>query len=204
MNSRRMMAVGVMMVLAAIAILLFALFMVGEEEESLKKAARFEGGAAGAAAQGDLVIIEGRVSVKNKILTHDYVDAAKENNDKGTWTILQVYHQPVLADLAQGEIILASAQVCTRPDGINALKTDEITPNKDPIRFVGLKRGDPIAAIGTLTSSVPAALAVKYWYSGSVADYKEFISSSRKGSYIFFAVLAALGAGLFVLGFKKR
>ena len=57
--------------------------------------------------QGDLVMVEGRVSAKNRILIHDYVDAAKENNDAaGRWAILEEYHQPILADLKRGEIIL--------------------------------------------------------------------------------------------------
>lgn len=205
MYSRRMMIIGVILVLAAITILGFAIFMLGEEEDFIKKAARFEAGTAVAAGRGDLVLVEGRVSAKNRILVHDFVDAAKEYQaDKGSWTILEVYRQPVLADLARGEIILAADKVCTLAEGNNVLETGEKTASGRKIRYTGLRRGDPITAVGTLTTVVPAALAVKYWYSGTLTDYKNYLASSRKGSYIFFAVIGALGAGFFLWGLKKR
>lgn len=199
-----MMIVGVILVVAAAVLFAIGPFMVEQEEDSMKRAWRFDGSAAVTARQGDLVMVEGKVSAKNRILIHDYVIAAKENNDAGTWAILEEYHQPVRADLKGGEIILTADHVCTSPEGNNVLNTDERTPNNDPIRFVGLKRGDPITAIGTLTSQSPAALAVKYWHSGSIADYKNFLSSSRKGVYIFCTVIAALGAGLFLWGLKNK
>lgn len=204
MYARRMMIAGVILVLASMAIFVFAIFMIGEEEDTFKKAARFDGGAAGAARQGDLVIVEGRVSVRNRILVHDFVDAEKENNDAGSWLILEQYRQPVLADLARGEIILTADHVCVRPEGNNVLKTDDRTSNNDPIRFIGLKRGDPITAIGTLASLAPAALAVKDWYSGSITDYKDSLATNRKTGYIGCVVMIVLGAGLFLWGLKSR
>ena len=204
MYPRRMMIVGVIMMLVAIGILAFTLVIAGEEEDAVKKAARFDGDAAGA-VQGKLIIVEGRVSAKNRMLLRDFVDAAKEYQaDKGSWTILESYRQPVLADLARGGIILNSGNVCTRAKGNNVLKTDERTASGRKIRYTGLKRGDPITAVGTLNSSAQAALEVAYWYSGSVADYENYLASSRKGAYIFFAVIAALGAGFILLGWKNR
>jgi hypothetical protein len=203
MYSRRMMIVGVILVLASIAIFVFAIFMIGEEEQLLKKAVRFDGGAAGA-GQGVLVIVEGRVSAKNRILVHDFVDAEKEHNDAGSWGVLEQYRQPVLADLARGEIILTAKYVCVRPEGNNILKTNERTSFNDPVRFIGLRRGDPITAVGTLTSLVPAALAVKDWYSGSIAEYRDSLTTNRKTGYIGCAVMIVLGAGLFIWGLKSR
>ena len=205
MYPKRMMIAGVIIVIVAIAILAFALVMVGEEEDFIKKAARFDGGTAGTARQGDLVIVEGKVSAKNKILVHDFVDGAREHQVKGgSWSILKAYRQPVLADLAQGEIILASDKICNIAEGNNVLKTDEKSEWNHEVRYIGLRRGDPIAAVGTLASLAPAALDVKHWYSGSLADYKNYVTSSRKGSYIFFGVLVVIGAVLFILGFRKR
>jgi hypothetical protein len=147
--------------------------------------------AAGKVDRGELVIVEGKISAKNRILVHDFVDAAKEYQAKGgSWTILEVHRQPVLADLARGEILLTSDTLCTEWNR--------------KVRYVGLKRGDPVTAIGTLASLAPAALTVKYWYSGSVADYKIFLSSSRRGLHVFCGVIAIVGAGLFLLGLKRK
>ncbi|HPV41401.1 MAG TPA: hypothetical protein PKX40_09495 [Spirochaetota bacterium] len=49
-----------------------------------------------------------------------------------------------------------------------------------------------------------AVLTDKQWYSCSVTDYKESLSSSRKNRYIFCPILALVGAGLFFLGFRNR
>jgi hypothetical protein len=200
-----MMITGAVLVIIATAILAFSLFMIGDEEKSLDKAVRFDGGAADADVLERLVIIEGKISVKNRILAHDFVDGAKEWYDfDADWSTLQEYRQPVLADLARGGIILNSDKLCTRAEGSNILNTDERSGSADRIRYIGLRRGDPIIAVGTLTSSAPAALAVKYWYSGSIAGYRNFLASSRKNGFIFFAVLASLGAGLFLWGFRIR
>jgi hypothetical protein len=204
MYPRRMMLIGVILVIAAIAIFAFGLFMVGEEEDFVKNAARFDGGAADTARRGDLVIVEGKVSEKNKILVHDFVDAAKENNDAGTWGILEAYRQPVIADLARGEIILNSEYICDRAEGKNVLATDDRTLNNDPIRYIGLRRGDPITAVGTLSSLAPAALAVKHWYSGSVATYRDALTTNRRTGYIACPIIAVAGAALFLWGWKKR
>jgi len=205
MYPRSMMITGVILVLVAIGILAFGLFMIGDEEDSMKKAARFDGKAAGTAVKGDLVLVEGKVSVKNKILVHDFVDAAKEWYDyDADWSILEAYRQPVIADLARGEILLTSENICSEAKGNNVLLTDEKSPWNRQVRYIGLKRGDPITAVGTLISSAPAALSVTYWYSGSVADHKDSLTSSRKGVYVFCLLIAVMGAGLFYWGWKKR
>lgn len=207
MHPHRMMTVGVIMALAAIAILAFGYFMLGEEENLLNNAARFDGEAATDRHFdiGELVIVEGKVSAKNKILVHDFVDASKDHQVKGgSWTSLEMYRQPILADLARGGIILNSENLCTEAKGNNVLETDERSSWNNRIRYIGLKRGDPITAIGILSSLAPAALTVTHWYAGSIADYRDYLPSSRKGLYIFCAIIFALGAGLFLPGFKKR
>ncbi len=136
---------------------------------------------------------------------HDFVDAAKEHQVKGgSWSILEKYRQPVLADLALGGITLTSDNLCSEAKGNNVLETGEKSEWDRKVRYIGLRRGDPVTAVGTLTSSAPAALAVKYWYSGSIEDYGSFLASSRKGLYIFCVLIAALGAGLFIWGLKNR
>jgi len=79
-----MMIIGAVFMAAAAALLVVALFMIGEEQELVKKAVPYEGGASAAVRQGELVIAGGKVSEKNKVLIFHFVDAAKENNDAGT------------------------------------------------------------------------------------------------------------------------
>ena len=138
-------------------------------------------------------MVEGKVSVKNKILVHDFVDGAKENNDAGTWAILEAYRQPVIADLTRGEIILNSEVVCSEAKGNNTLETKDRTPNNDPIRYQGLRKGDPITAVGTLAALAPAALTVQHWYSGSIADYRDYLASNRRNICIFGPLLLLRG-----------
>jgi len=200
-----MMIVGAIMMLAAAGLFAFAPAMIGEEEADIRSAARFDGSAGGSFAPGALVVVEGKISTKNKTLVHDFVDAAKEHQVKGgSWSILQAYRQPVIAELSRGEIVLTSENLCTEAKGNNVLDTDEKSEWGKPVRYTGLKKGDPITALGTLTSLSPAALTVKSWYSGSAAEFNEYLASSMKGLRVFCAIIAVLGAGLFLLGFIRR
>ena len=204
MFPRRMMIAGAIMVLASVALNIAAPGMIGGESTDLIHAARFDG-SAGNVAPGALVVVEGKVSAKNKTLVHDFVDAAKEHQVKGgSWSILQAYRQPVIAELARGEVILNSENLCTEAKGSNILAVDEKSEWGRSVRFIGLKKGDPITAVGTLSALSPAALTVKSWYSGSAADYQDYLASSMKGLRVFCAIIAVLGVGLFLLGFIRR
>ncbi len=202
-QARRSKIVGVVMVVVAIAILAFSLFYIGEEENTLNKAAPFNGNAADTVKLGDLVIVTGKVSEKNKNIKFDFVHAAKEHHVDADWTILEFYRQPVIADLEKGEIILNSELLCTNGRGKSILHTDEKSEWRLPIRYEGLKRGNPIMAIGTITSLSPASLAVQHWYSGSVSDYRDSLASSKKNAPIFFVLLVGMGAGLYFWGVKR-
>lgn len=204
MFPRRMMIAGAIMVLASVALNIAAPGMIGGESTDLIHAARFDG-SEGNVAPGALVVVEGKVSAKNKTLVHDFVDAAKEHQVKGgSWSILQAYRQPVIAELARGEVILNSENLCTEAKGSNILAVDEKSEWGRSVRFIGLKKGDPITAVGTLSALSPAALTVKSWYSGSAADYQDYLASSMKGLRVFCAIIAVLGVGLFLLGFIRR
>jgi hypothetical protein len=205
MYPRRMMAVGVILVLAAMGILLAGLFVVGEQEDSINRAVAYDGKAADADGPRGLVIVEGKVSARNKVLIFDFVYGAKESNEKGgSWSIRETYLQPVVAELAGGEIILKTEGVCSEGKETNFRNTDERDANGRLIRYVGLKRGDPITALGTLTSSAPATMAVKYCYSGSVAGYRDYLSSSRRNGFIVCPILALAGVLMFLWGYKRR
>lgn len=205
MYPRRMMVAGAILAAAAIALFVAAFVMVGEDEDTINRAIRYDGKAGGPVKPGDLVFIEGKVSAKNKVLVHDFVNAASEHQVRGqSWSTLNLFRQPVMADLAVGGITLNSENVCTGAKGNNILMTDEKSSWNNEIRYIGLRRGDPITAVGTLASVDPAALTVRNWYSGSVADYKETLSSGRKNMYIFCPILALMGAGMFFAGWKKR
>jgi len=199
-----MMLIGVILVIAAIALFMLGYIIIGEEEDYLKKAVRYDGMAAGFTGHGGSVLIEGKISGRNSTIIHDFVHAAKENNDAGTWRTMERHFQPVIANLAGGEVTLVSEFVCDRGKGKKVLETEERTPNSDPVRFTGLKIGAPITAVGTLTGLSPASLTVKYWYSGSADDYMSAVKSNRNNIYIFCPIIALAGAVFFLFGWKKR
>jgi len=200
-----MMVAGVILVAAAMVLFAVAITMLGKDDDMINRAAGFDGSAPGAVKQGDLVVVEGKVSEKNKILVHDFVDAASEHQVKGqSWSTLKFFRQPVLAELAHGEILLNSENLCSEAKGNNILMTDEKSEWGHEIRYIGLRRGDPITAVGVLTSVNPAVLSVKNWYSGSATEYRDSLSSNRRNIYVFCAILTLAGAGLFLLGFRKR
>ncbi|MBN1532058.1 MAG: hypothetical protein JXA20_05295 [Spirochaetes bacterium] len=203
MYPRRMMVVGVMLVLAAAGILLLGLFVTGEQEDALNSAAPFDGGAA-AAPQGP-VVVQGKVSPKNRILVFDFVYGAKETNEKGgSWSIRETYLQPIVADLAGGEILLKTEGVCTEGREGNFRSTGERDANNRLIRYVGLKRGDSITAVGTMTSAAPPAMAVQYCYPGSLADYRDSLASGRRTGFIASPLLTLAGVLMFLWGYKRR
>lgn len=202
MNQNKTMIVGVALIFFAIWIFASWTYKTVEEANSIKKSLRFEGGSTLTTKQGALVIIEGNVSMKNKFLIHDFVIAVKERyietSEHSDWSIIESYRQPVLVDLSPGEIILTSDHVCTQAKRNNFLYAGIKT------RYSGLKKGDPVAAIGTLTAHSPATLAVKYWYSGSIEDYTTHMASLRKYSYILFIVPMSMGVGFFIWGWKRK
>lgn len=57
--------------------------MIGREEDLIRRAVRYDGDTVGVPKQGDLAIVEGRISGKNKVLVHDFIDAASEHLLKG-------------------------------------------------------------------------------------------------------------------------
>ena len=204
MYPRRMKITGVIMIVVSMGILAFGVFQLSEEQQMIQTAIPFNGNSTGNIKTGDLVVIEGKVSVKNKILIHDFVDAAREyKGNKGYWTILESFRQPVTIDLAAGEITLHSEYICSEGTGNLIKSTDEKTPDGREIRYIGLRLGDPVTAVGTLTSHKPLMLEVKGWYSGSATDYSSYINSGMTGLYVFCILLALIGAGLFLLGMKK-
>lgn len=204
MHSKRMMAVGAVMMAAALGIFIFGFVILGEKDEAFERAIPYDG-TPGGAGEGDLVVIEGKVSARNKILVHDFVDAAKEHQVKGgSWSILETYRQPILVDLAGGELLLTSETICTEAKGNNILMADEKSSWDRPVRYIGLKRGDPVTAVGTLIKTNPAAMTVEYWYSGTAAEHRASAASGGKGLQVFCLLVALMGAGLFIGGFKSR
>jgi hypothetical protein len=205
MYPRRMMAAGAILALAAAGILLFGLFIVGEREEAINGAAPFDGSAAGAGGTKGLIVVEGKVSAKNRVLVYDFVYGAMQANEKGgTWTIRKMYSQPFIVDLGNGEVILDPEDLCTEGSERNFRETGLKDANGRPTRYVGLKRGDPITAIGQLVSSAPATVAVRYCYAGSAAGYRESLASSRRNGFIACPILALVGALMFLWGYRRR
>lgn len=202
MYPRRMMVAGAILVLAAIGILIAGLFITGEQESAINGATPFDGGPSVA---GTRVIVEGKVGDRNAILKLDYVYGARESNQKGgSWTILEAYVQPLVLDLASGGIVLNTKGVCTEGKAGNILNTDEKDANGRQVRYTGLKRGDRVSAVGTLTSSDPPEMEVGHCYAGTVSEFRDSVSSSRRTSYIFCTVIALAGALMFFLGFRRR
>ncbi len=204
MYPRRMKITGVIMIAVSMGILAFGVFRLSEENKLIQNAVPYNGNITGTLKIGDLVVIEGKVSAKNKILIHDFVDAAREyKGNKGSWTISETFRQPVVVDLVAGDITLHSENICSEGTGNLIKSTDEKTSDGREIRYIGLRRGDPVTAVGTLTSLKPFMLEVKGWYSGSAVEYSSFINSSMTGLYVFCILLALIGAGLFLWGMKK-
>lgn len=205
MYAKRMIITGAVMVAAAGAILAVALLMLGDEARLAAEARPWDGDPSAAPHAGTLVLVEGRVSERNRVLVHDFVDGAREYLPaKGSWTIAEAYRQPVIADLPGGAVILNAERICTGAAVNNVLDTGEKNEAGQRIRHIGLRRGDPITAIGTLAAPAPPSLTVMHWYAGTRADYGRAIASGRRGSLVFFAVLTALGAALVIAGLVQR
>lgn len=204
MYPRRMKITGVFMIVVSMGILAFGVFRLSEENKLIQNAVPYNGNITGTLKIGDLVVIEGKVSAKNKILIHDFVDAAREyKGNKGSWIISETFRQPVVVDLVARDITLHSENICSEGAG-NLIKcTNEKTSDGREIRYIGLRRGDPVTAAGTLMSQAPHALEVQAWYSGSVEEYSSYINSGMTGLYVFCALLGAIGTGLFLWGKKK-
>jgi hypothetical protein len=177
-----------------------------QQMSAIADAKRFNG-SPDSAAPGDQVIIEGTVSERNPLLVHDFVAAEKQYYKSGRgsgWEILDTYNQPVVTELARGEVILRSDSICTDSKKKNFLETDEKTGNGNEIRYQGVRRLDPITAGGVIEKMDPPVIAVRYCYLGSINEYQDSIKGDITFNMIACLGSSAVGVVLILSGIGKR
>lgn len=206
--SRTRIIVGIILIVFAATVCIAFFFLLDRESGFIDGAKRFTGAVTGDVKIGENVVIEGTVSEKNGILVHDFVDASKEyyssSKNSSGWKNLQDYHQRIIADLEKGTVALESDHVCTRAKGNNILDAGEKTEGGRETRYIGIRRKDPITATGTLASADPAIIKVRYWYSGTIADYRADLADGRRNTAMICAGIALVGIALIAWGRRSK
>jgi hypothetical protein len=200
-KKRWVVGLGAFLVLAAIGAFLFSIFMLSNELERLDRLTPFESARASELRVGQPILITSIISDKNPPLIRDLVVACEETQDEesGSWQPQKQFHRPLVVTRDGIEFVVTLRQPCPRGH------TTEIpNPESNLWRWVGLRSGDTLTVVGTVTGADPLTLWGEDAFAGSVDDYRRYLT--QVGWYVvpFSGLLLLAGVGLILLGRRGR
>ena len=146
---------------------------------------------------GREVLVEGRISAENRILHYSFVaynieDREVDSDGDESWVWRSAETPPLLLELADGPVEIEAGY------RLNAAQTSR---REGEVRYSGLETGDPVIAVGVLTSQVePPQIAAEFIAYGTQASYIASVRRQALFGRIFGLVFALIGLGLLVGG----
>ena len=201
MNSKTI--VGIAFSLVVFGIGIFGYHLLNEETVALKNAKVYEL----TDPLDRVVVVEGKVSGKNKILVQNFVHAVREvystgtGNGRSRWSTNEQFNQPLWLDVGSEEVVVNTGSPIARGNQMKVL----VDPANKENRWRGIERGATVTVIGRITSKNPTAIeATIYTYADSRHGYEEDASSGYRAFWITMGVGLLIGAGITVAGLCKK
>lgn len=201
MNSKTI--VGIIFTLVVLAIGIFGYHLLSTETDALKNAKLYER----TDAVDRVVLVEGKVSSKNKILVQNFVHAVREIYSTGTgsgrsgWGAKEQFNQPLWLDVGSEEVVIHTDSPIARGNQMKVL----VDPASNENRWRGIERGATVTVIGRITSKNPTAIeATNYTYADSRHGYEEDASSGYRAFWITMGVGLLIGAAIIISGLCKK
>jgi len=201
MNSKTI--VGITFSLAVLGIGIFCYHLLSEETDALKTAKVYER----TDPVDRVVVVEGKVSGKNKILVQNFIHAEREvysqrtGSRSSSWGTQEKFNQPLWLDVGSEEVVVNTSSPIDRGNQMKVL----VDPANKENRWRGIERGATVTVIGRITSKNPTAIeAAIYTYADSRHGYEEDASSVYLAFWITMGVGLLIGAGITVAGICKK
>jgi hypothetical protein len=202
MNSHTI--VGIAFTLVVLGIGVFGYHLLSEEIGALKNAKVYQR----ADPVGSVVVVEGKVSGKNKILVHDLVHAVREIYSQGAgsrragWSLPQEkFNQPLWLDVGAEEVVVNADSPIDRGSHVKIV----VDPTNKENRWRGIERGATVTVIGRIITHNPTAIEASiYTYADSRRGYEADASSFQFSFWITMAVAVLIGAAITMSGVYRK
>lgn len=193
--------VGIGFCVVSLAIGIFGNHLLSEETSKLTSAKVY-----GPADPFDrMVLVEGKVSGKNKTLVQNLVHADRETYSVGVggkrsrWSTQEQFNQPLSLDVGSEEVVVTTDRPITRGKDTKIL----LDPNDKENRWSGIERGATVTVIGRITSKNPTTVDSSQTYADSRRGYEEDMGSGDRALFITIGVALLIGAAIVVYGIRK-
>jgi hypothetical protein len=156
---------------------------------------------------GEAVLVEGHISSRNAVRSHDFVAYIREwravdEDDAGSWSVSERVTPPLLLELPDGLVRIENHDY--ELQDAHVVEEERAFGEPSTTRYKGFAVGDPVVAVGVLTSRVEVPqIEADFVARGTRESY---IARRRSGGAIFCigsVVVAALG-GLILMWDQVR
>ena len=202
MNSQTI--VGIAFCLVILGIGTFGYHLLSEEAGVLKTAKVYER----TALVARVVVVEGKVSGKNKILIQNFVHAVREvysqgaGSRRGGWSLPQEkFNQPLWLDVGSEEVVVNTDSPIDRGSQVKIV----VDPANKENRWRGIERGATVTVVGRIIAKNPTAIeAAIYTYADTRRGYEEDASSFHLSFWITMGVGLLIGMVIIVAGVYRK
>ena len=193
------MGIGAFFALLAVGSFAYAFLALSSEQRRLGGLKPFEAAQAAGLRAGQRILLTSVISEKNPPLIHDLVVACEETQgDDNSWNPRKRYHRPLVVARDGVELTVTLRQPC--PRGRHAVIPN---PESNLWRWVGLRRGDTLTVVGTVTATSPLTLWGEDAFAGGVDEYRRYLTRARWYVVPFSVVCLLLGVALIVGGIRR-
>jgi hypothetical protein len=200
-KKRWVVGLGAFLVLVAVGVFLFAIFMLSAELTQLEGLTPFEPAQSSELRVGQRILITSTIRDTNPPLIHDLVVACEETQDVDTrsWQPRRQFHRPLVVTHEGIEFVVTLRQPCPRGNVIEVPN-----PESNLWRWVGLRRDDRLTVVGTVTGVDPFTLWGEDAFAGSVDEYRQYLTQARWYVVPFSGLPLLAGLALMIGGLRKR
>jgi len=198
---RIILGIGVFFVLIALGSFVLTFAVLGGERAQLDSLTALSPDQVSDLQEGQTILLTSTISQENPQLVDDLVVACEQNqdSDSGTWQERRQVHGPLVLDLDGLEIIATLRMPC--PRGEYAIIDN---PNDSMRRWVGLRRGDVLTLMGTVTGTSPLTLDAESSFGGDVEAYHHYLTKTRWYVLPFSAICLLAGVAFVVSALRSR
>lgn len=194
--------VGIGFCVVSLAIGVFGNHLLTTETSELKNAKVYEP----ADPVDRVVLVEGKVSGRNKILVQNLVHANRETYSAGVgstrsrWSTQEQFNQPLSLDVGSEEVVVTTDRPIARGNHTKVL----LDPTNKENRWSGIERGATVTVIGRITSKNPTAIDSSQTYADSRRGYEEDMGYGNRAFWITISVALLTGAAIAFYGIRRK
>lgn len=194
--------VGIGFCVVSLAIGVFGHHLLDEETSALANARVYEP----ADEVNRVVLAEGKVSGKNKLLVQSFVHADREiygvgvGSTRPRWSTKETFNQQLVLDVGSDEVLVTTDRPITRGNQVRIV----LDPADNENRWRGIERGATVTVIGRITSKNPTTIDSSQAYADSRRPYEDDMSYGSRAFWISMAVALLVGLTIVFFGIRRK